>query len=118
MSAGTTPARRTSTLRRRLRTTIVAAGAALLVVVLGTAFVLVRLVDRQEAVTQTYFDAITLADGAYIQLIDAETAVRGFALTGDPITLEPYDRAIADDLSFRTLAAQAATGGDKEVAAA
>lgn len=118
VSGGTTPARRSSTLRRRLRTVIIAAGAALAVVVLGAAFVLVRLVDRQEAVTQTYFDAITLADGAYIQLIDAETSVRGFALTGDPITLEPYDRAIADDLSFRSLAAQAAEGDDEEVAAA
>ncbi|WP_456825244.1 sensor histidine kinase [Cellulomonas sp. P5_E12] len=116
MSAGTTPVRRPTTLRRRLRTLIVAAGAALVVVVLGTAFVLVRLVDRQEAVTQTYFDAITLADGAYIQLIDAETAIRGFALTGDPITLEPYDRAIADDLPFRSLAADAAQGDDEEVA--
>ncbi|MEZ0449462.1 sensor histidine kinase [Cellulomonas sp. ICMP 17802] len=118
MSVVPTPARRPSTLRRRLRTVIVAAGASLAVLVLGTAFVLVRLVDRQEAVTQTYFDAITLADGAYIQLIDAETAVRGFALTGDQITLEPYDRAVADDLSFRTLAAKAKTGGDREVAAA
>ena len=118
VSAGTTPARRSSTLRRRLRTVIIAAGAALLVVVLGAAFVLVRLVDRQQAVTQTYFDAITLADGAYIQLIDAETAVRGYALTGDPITLEPYDRAAADDLSFRTLAAKAAGGDDEELAAA
>ncbi|MET0789009.1 MAG: ATP-binding protein [Cellulomonas sp.] len=118
VTAGTTPVRRSSTLRRRLRTVIIAAGAALVVVVLGTAFVLVRLVDRQEAVTQTYFDAITLADGAYIQLIDAETAVRGFALTGDPITLEPYDRASADDLSFRSLAADAAQGDDEEVAAA
>jgi signal transduction histidine kinase len=66
-------------------------------------------------VTETYFDMITQADGAYIQLVDAETAVRGFALTGDPVTLEPYDRAIADDLSFRTIAQGAALGTDDEV---
>ncbi|MDQ0374406.1 sensor histidine kinase [Cellulomonas humilata] len=118
MSASPTPARRSSTLRRRLRTVIVAAGLALLVVSLGTVFVLVRLFDRQEAVTETYFTAIAQADGAFIQLVDAETAVRGFALTGDPVTLEPYERSIADDLSFRTLAARAAQGEDEEVASA
>ena len=85
---------------------------------LGAAFVLVRLVDRQEAVTQTYFDAITLADGAYVQLVDAETAVRGFALTGDPITLEPYDRASGRRPVVRAAwRTTAAAGDDEEVAA-
>lgn len=118
MSVAPTPARRSSTLRRRLRTVIIASGLALLVVVLGTVLVLVRLFDRQDAVTETYFTAITQADGAFIQLIDAETAVRGFALTGDPVTLEPYERSVADDLSFRTLAAREAEGGDEELTAA
>ncbi|WP_456786413.1 sensor histidine kinase [Cellulomonas sp. P5_C5] len=118
MSAASTPVRRSSTLRRRLRTVIIAAGAALLVVVLSTVFVLVRLFDRQEAVTETYFTAITQADGAFIQLVDAETAVRGFALTGDPVTLEPYERSAADDLSFRTLAEREAQGDDEELTAA
>ena len=118
MSAAPTPVRRSSTLRRRLRTVIVAAGAALAVVVLGTVFVLVRLFDRQEAVTETYFTAITQADGAFIQLVDAETSVRGFALTGDPVTLEPYERSAADDLSFRSLAEREAQGTDDELTAA
>ncbi|GEK20639.1 sensor histidine kinase [Cellulomonas xylanilytica] len=117
-AAAPAPQRRTSTLRRRLRTVIIASGAALAVVVLGTVLVLVRLVDRQEAVTETYFTAITQADGAFIQLIDAETAVRGFALTGDPVTLEPYERAAADDLSFRTLAQREAEGDDEQLASA
>ncbi len=118
MSGSPTPVGRSSTLRRRLRTVIVAAGAALALVVVGTALVLVRLVDRQVAVTETYFDSITRADAAYTQLVDAETAVRGFALTGDPVTLEPYDRAMGDDLSFRTIAQIEAQDGDETVAAA
>ena len=117
MSVPPTPVRRASTLRRRLRIVIIAAGIALAVVVLSTVLVLVRLFDRQEAVTQTYFTAITEADGAFIQLIDAETSVRGFALTGDPVTLEPYERSAADDLSFRTLAAREAEGDDEELTA-
>ncbi|KQY44831.1 ATP-binding protein [Cellulomonas sp. Root137] len=118
MSAAPTPAGRPSTLRKRLRTAIIATGVALAVVLVGTVFVLLRLFDRQDAVTQTYFTAITQADGAFIQLVDAETAVRGFALTGDPITLEPYERATADDLSFRTLADRETQSGDERLAAA
>ncbi|KQT01454.1 sensor histidine kinase [Cellulomonas sp. Leaf395] len=118
MSVAPTPGRRSLTLRRRLRTAIIASGLALAVVVAGTVLVLVRMFDRQEAVTQTYFTAITQADGAFIQLVDAETSVRGFALTGDPVTLEPYERSVADDLSFRTLADREAQGTDEELTAA
>lgn len=98
------PVRARSTLRRRLLGLLLTAGLVLALVVVGAGYVLARVVDRQDAVTQTYFEAITQADGAYIQLIDAETAVRGFALTGDEVTLEPYERSVGDDLSFRTLA--------------
>lgn len=113
------PARHRTTLRRRLLTTLATAGLVLGLVVVGTGAVLARVVERQEAVTETYFEAITQADGAYIQLVDAETAVRGFALTGDDVTLEPYERAQEDDLSFRTLAAhQRQLGTDPDLAAA
>ena len=118
MSGSPTPERRPSTLRRRLRTAIIAAGVALALVVLGTVLVLARLLDRQDEVTNTYFTAVTRADGAYIQLVDAETAVRGFALTGDPVTLEPYERALQDDVSFRRIAEIAAQQDDPELAAA
>ena len=89
MSAASTPERRPSTLRRRLRTVIIAAGVALLVVVLGTVLVLVRLFDRQEAVTETYFTAITQADELHetrrrLAALEAELAsLKSFASTGD-----------------------------------
>jgi transcriptional regulator with GAF, ATPase, and Fis domain len=63
MSDASTRARRPSTLRARLRTLIIAAGTALAVVVVLASVVLVQLVDRQRAVTETYFEAITRADG-------------------------------------------------------
>ncbi|MDC7121296.1 ATP-binding protein [Cellulomonas fimi] len=115
----TTPVRGRVTLRRRLLSLLVTAGVVLALVVVGATFVLSRVVERQEAVTQTYFEAITQADGAYIQLVDAETSVRGYALTGDDVTLEPYQRALEDDLSFRVLAErESARGADAELVAA
>ena len=96
---------------------LVTSGLVLGVLVAGAAVVLARLVDRQEAVTRTYFDAITDADSAFVHLVDAETAVRGFALTGDEVTLEPYERALAE-VSFATLAARQREGGDEQLAQA
>ncbi|GCD19681.1 histidine kinase [Cellulomonas algicola] len=120
MSAPTTPrVGGRVTLRRRLLRLLVTAAALLALVVVGAALVLGRVVERQDAVTQTYFDAITQADGAYIQLVDAETSVRGYALTGDEVTLEPYQRALEDDLSFRVLAEREREhGADPELTAA
>ena len=81
MSGTASPARRSSTLRARLRTLSSWPVPRSRSVVLLAVVVLVRLVDSQQAVTETYFSAITHADGAYIRLLDAETGVRGFALT-------------------------------------
>jgi signal transduction histidine kinase len=67
-------------------------------VVLGLVFVgsgvaLWRMLESQDLVTDRYFTAITGAESAYTHLVDAETAVRGYALTGFDGTLEPYERA-------------------------
>ncbi|MCL3860142.1 sensor histidine kinase [Actinotalea sp. K2] len=81
-----------TSLRRRLRIALVTAGTLLVLVVAGAIWALALLADRQQVVTHLYFEAITEADAAYVQLVNAETAVRGYALTGDPITLEPFHR--------------------------
>ncbi|WP_203670573.1 sensor histidine kinase [Cellulomonas phragmiteti] len=93
-----------TTLRRRLTVLLVAAGALLGVVLVLAGFVLARALAAQEAVTGVYFEAVTSADAAYVGLVDAETAVRGFALTGDEVTLEPYLRSLDADVSFAALA--------------
>jgi signal transduction histidine kinase len=81
------------TLRRRLGLALTAAGIVLGLVLVGSGVALWRMLDNQDLVTQRYFTAITEAETAYTRLVDGETAVRGFALTGFDQTLEPYERA-------------------------
>lgn len=99
------------TLRRRLGQTLVAAGVLLGLVVGASAAVLVRVIELQHQVTEVYYDAITRADGAYIRLVDAETAVRGYALTGDQVSLEPFARAAESATTFASLAEDSASAG-------
>jgi signal transduction histidine kinase len=118
MTARSTSTRPASTLRRRLFWLLVSCGVVLglVLVVAGVAFA--RLVDRQSAVTQTYFNEINQANEAYVQLIDAETGVRGYALTGDAVTLEPWNRTLKSDRSFQAIATRLArTGGDDQLVA-
>lgn len=94
MSAGARAAH-DETLRRRLRRWFGVVGVVLVLLVTVAAVAYAQQVRRQEIVTQDLFDAITATDEAYIALIDAETGLRGYALTGDPEFLAPYDTAHA-----------------------
>jgi signal transduction histidine kinase len=93
-----------ATLRRRLAVLLAVAGAVLGAVLVLTGYVAARSSEAQELVTTTYFDAVTRADAAYIRLVDAETAVRGFALTGDDVILEPYHRSREQEDSIADVA--------------
>ncbi|MDM7856174.1 sensor histidine kinase [Cellulomonas alba] len=104
MSLAPTSTRGAATLRRRLRSLLVACAVVLGLILVLTAAVFARLVDRQTAVTDTYFGAITTANDVYLQLVDAETGVRGYALTGDDVTLEPWNRSVASRTSFASVA--------------
>ena len=104
MSAAPATTRRSTTLRRRLNVLLVAGGALLGVVLVLSGFVLARALASQEEVTGLYFDAVSGADAAYIRLLDAETAVRGFVLTGDEVALEPYERSRETGVRFSDLA--------------
>jgi signal transduction histidine kinase len=107
MSAGhPQPAVGGTTLRQRLARVLLAAGVVLGIVVVCAGLAVDRMIDRQEAVTGTYFTALTSAEAAYTRLVDAETAVRGYLLTGDPVTLEPYERAQESSRTFVELAAE------------
>ncbi|WP_308121698.1 sensor histidine kinase [Actinotalea ferrariae] len=83
-----------TSLRRRLGLAMGIAGVVLAALLVAALWALVSFADRQQAVTGVYFDAVTQADSAYISFVDAETAVRGYALTGDPTTLEPFNRLL------------------------
>lgn len=75
------------TIRRRLGLALVAAGVLLGLVLVGSGVALWRMLDAQDLVTDRYFTAITDAETSYTRLVDAETAVRGYALTGYDGTL-------------------------------
>lgn len=96
MTPRTAPADRTS-LRRRLGVALVAGGLLLALLLAGAFAALLRHTDRQQAVTGVFFDAITQADRSYTRLVDAETSVRGYALTADPATLELFERLLAPE---------------------
>jgi signal transduction histidine kinase len=114
------PAPRTrarTTLRRRLGLALVAAGVVLGLVFVGSGVALWRMLESQDLVTERYFTAITGAESAYTHLVDAETAVRGYALTGFDGTLEPYERA-QDATSAFARVADPASGSTEPVRAA
>lgn len=108
------------TLRRRLGLALVAAGVVLGLVFVGSGVALWRMLDSQDLVTERYFTAITGAESAYTHLVDAETAVRGYALTGFDGTLEPYERAQDATAAFARVAdpAGGATEPVRDAAAA
>jgi signal transduction histidine kinase len=76
-------------LRRRLRRLL--AGLSVLVIVLIALSVglLVSVRHQQHQVIDRYFTAINISDQRFIAQLDAETAVRGYALTGATVTLQP-----------------------------
>ncbi|WNB84866.1 CHASE3 domain-containing protein [Cellulomonas sp. ATA003] len=86
---------RPTTLRTQLRRALIAAAVVLGVLVLCAVTATVQVVRAQDDVTELYYGAVTEANAGYVRMLDAETAVRGYALTADPVTLAPY----ADSLS-------------------
>ncbi|MCR6689723.1 sensor histidine kinase [Cellulomonas sp.] len=89
-----------TSLRHRLRRLLVGTGTFLAVLVALAAVAFAQQVQRQDAVTQDLFNAIVASDGAYIRLIDAETGLRGYAITGERASLAPYEDAVASGISF------------------
>jgi signal transduction histidine kinase len=116
--AAGTAARPRTTLRRRLGAALVAAAVVLALVFIGSGIALWRMLDAQDLVTERYFDAITSAETAYTQLVDGETAVRGYALTGFDGTLEPYENAQDATDAFDAVARGTASAPVREAAAA
>lgn len=116
--AAGTSARPRTTLRRRLGAALVAAAVVLALVLVGSGVALWRMLDAQDLVTEQYFDAITGAETAYTQLVDGETAVRGYALTGFDGTLEPYENAQDATEAFDAVARGTAAAPVREAAAA
>nr|WP_297424391.1 ATP-binding protein [uncultured Actinotalea sp.] len=84
-------------LRRRLQLALTVAGVVLAIMVAATGTALVQLDRKLEDVVGVYFLTINQGTTGYLSVVNAETAVRGYALTGDPVTLEPFDLLVEGD---------------------
>lgn len=85
-----------SSLHDRLRG-FTAAVAVLLLAFVGVVAALGVLVrDAEQDVTVRLFDAVRYAEGSRAALIDQETALRGYLLTGQDDFLEPYTQGVAE----------------------
>jgi signal transduction histidine kinase len=76
-------------LRRRLAIALSALSAILLVVISVAIVALVSVRSQQHAVINRYFTAVSITNQRFTSEVDAETAVRGYALTQDRVTLTP-----------------------------
>ena len=83
---------RDRSLRVRLRVALITGAAvlALAAILAGTALVIMR--DRLDAITQTYFLAITEADAGHLLLQDLQASVQGYAESGDSGALAVLER--------------------------
>src|SRR5665647_562615 len=122
-TAGRRPVVRPGSLRAWLRVGLVTGGALLGLVAALAATALVIMQDRQHAIIDVYFAAITEADTSHITLLDAEASVRGYAMTGNPVSLEALERitgqsaANADKYGAETLLIAELDKGDPALAA-
>ena len=96
------------TLRRRLGSLLLAVGVILTALLSVAVTLLVQVRNTQDRVVNDYYDAITSSDDQFLSYVDAETAIRGYALTGDKQTLEPAKSLgdAASDQQAETIRAQ------------
>ena len=80
----------------RLAAAFTFAGVVLLLVAGLATAALTRLGTEQERVTGTFFATIRGSTDLFNAYLDEETSVRGYALTGDPRFLQPYEEALRD----------------------
>jgi signal transduction histidine kinase len=80
-------------LSRRIAIALLTVGALLLGVVAASAVLQVETRRSQDLVITDYYNALRVSQDYYIRMVDSETAVRGYALSGDKDTLEPLNDA-------------------------
>lgn len=116
------------TIGRRLAATVAVAGILLLAVIAVAVSLLISTKRAQNKVVRDYFTAVTESNNLFVTALDAETAIRGYVLTGDKAALDPLaktdTKALArqiDDLHhtfrsdpevLRTLNAASAAGAN------
>ncbi len=99
-------------LDRRLWRLLSAAGVAVLVLVGVAAVLLVSVHRQQDVVTDKYFSIVNDSNDLFLSLVDAETAVRGYVLTGDPSALQQMQRLNSPESQQRSAELQRLIGSD------
>ena len=80
-------------LHSRIGIALSAVGALLIGLVAVSAFLQVETRRGQDLVIADYYDALRTSQNYFIAMVDSETAVRGYALSGDTSMLDPLDKA-------------------------
>jgi signal transduction histidine kinase len=83
------------TLRTRVTALSTVVGTALLALAIGAAGLAAANRSNLDTLVMTINPARTAAEQLMSALVDQETGVRGFALTGNPADLRPYDDGLA-----------------------
>ena len=106
MSAQASEARgRSWSLRRRLGAVAAATGLLLLLVVGASVLQLLQVRQHQARVTDDYYAAVTLSQDQFVWMVDAQNAVRGYALTRDPVMLAPLEVGDRNERASREIEA-------------
>jgi signal transduction histidine kinase len=105
-------------LRRRLAAAIAVLAAGLLALVVVAALLLVSVRSQQHAVINRYFTAVNVANTRFVEQLDAETAVRGYALTGVSSTLQPIQLLRSASYSAQDARLRVLLAGDRQTMAA
>jgi len=82
-------------LRQRIAVALVAGGVGLLAIVGVSGTLLTQVQDAQTRVVDNYYTALGMSNRRFISWLDIETAIRGYALTGERNSLAPLQQAQA-----------------------
>lgn len=99
-------------LRRQLQRVLAALGIVVVALVSVALILLVQMRSQQEQVVDRYFAAVNTSNQLFIAQLDAETAVRGYALTGNRQTLAPIRALVSANYQRRDAKLRASLRSD------
>lgn len=76
-------------LHSRIAVALTVVGVLLIGCVATSAVMLVETRETQDLVVNDYYDSLRTSQNYFLALVDSETAVRGYALSGEPSMLDP-----------------------------
>ena len=105
-------------LRRRLRL-VLGVSAVIATLLVAASITLISAVrSDQSRVVSRYFRAIQVSNQLFTGLVDSETAIRGYALTADKSTLDPFKQFSSAQTVNESKELQSLMHGDAQVLAA